>query len=98
MGRVGTHLTDVSSGWGPSGRRFKSGLPDSPEARVGRGFSLCSYWGVGHAAEEQANHPQQTGNPTVQRILLPNGPLAPHDPLRRRDDRPDERYVEQPPP
>ena len=31
MGRPGTHLTDLSSGWGPSGRRFKSCLPDFPE-------------------------------------------------------------------
>ena len=31
MGRVRTHMAPVSSGWGPSGRRFKSGLPD-PEA------------------------------------------------------------------
>ena len=29
MGRIGTHLTDLSAGWGPSGRRFKSGLPDN---------------------------------------------------------------------
>ena len=28
MGRVGTHMAVVSSGWGPSGRRFKSCLPD----------------------------------------------------------------------
>ncbi len=28
MGRVRTHMALVSSGWGPSGRRFKSGLPD----------------------------------------------------------------------
>jgi hypothetical protein len=31
MGRVRTHMALVSSGWGPSGRRFKSGLPDSSE-------------------------------------------------------------------
>ena len=28
MGRPGTHMAVVSSGWGPSGRRFKSCLPD----------------------------------------------------------------------
>ncbi len=32
MGRVRTHMAVVSAGWGPSGRRFKSGLPDSLEA------------------------------------------------------------------
>jgi hypothetical protein len=31
MRRVRTHMALVSSGWGPSGRRFKSGLPDSPK-------------------------------------------------------------------
>jgi hypothetical protein len=35
MGRVRTHMASVSSGWGPSGRRFKSGLPDKKEARFG---------------------------------------------------------------
>ena len=38
MGRVRTHMAVVSSGWGPSGRRFKSGLPDSkrlPETAYG---------------------------------------------------------------
>jgi hypothetical protein len=30
----------VSSGWGPSGRRFKSCLPDIPEARFGSGLPL----------------------------------------------------------
>ena len=38
MGRPGTHMAVVSFGWGPSGRRFKSGLPDSQEARFGSGF------------------------------------------------------------
>ena len=28
MGRVGTHMAVVFAGWGPSGRRFKSCLPD----------------------------------------------------------------------
>jgi hypothetical protein len=28
MGRGGTDMAVVSAGWGPSGRRFKSGLPD----------------------------------------------------------------------
>ncbi len=31
MGRVRTHMADLSSGWGPSGRRFKSGLPDQSD-------------------------------------------------------------------
>ena len=31
MGRVRTHVAVVSSGWGPSGRRFKSCLPDISE-------------------------------------------------------------------
>ena len=31
MGRVRTHMAVVSSGWGPSGRRFKSGLADYRE-------------------------------------------------------------------
>jgi hypothetical protein len=34
MGRVGTLMALVSCGWGPSGRLFKSGLPDSQEARM----------------------------------------------------------------
>ena len=35
MGRVGTHMTVASSGWGPSGRRFKPCLPDQfPESPV----------------------------------------------------------------
>ena len=52
MGRPGTHLTDLSAGWGPSGRWFKSSRPDqvegSPAARpdecpdqpAGNGFGL----------------------------------------------------------
>ena len=28
MGRVGTHRHQMSSGWGPSGRWFKSSRPD----------------------------------------------------------------------
>ena len=28
MGRLGTDMTVVSAGWGPSGRRFEYGLPD----------------------------------------------------------------------
>ncbi len=38
MGPIGTHMAVVSCGWGPSGRRFKSGLPDSQKARFGSGF------------------------------------------------------------
>ncbi len=40
MGRVGTHLAVVSSGWGPSGRRFKSGLPDHRKPGSEAGFQL----------------------------------------------------------
>jgi hypothetical protein len=37
MGRVRTHMAVASSGWGPSARRFKSGLPDSMQtASYGR--------------------------------------------------------------
>ena len=28
MRRIGTHLTDLSAAWGPSGRWFKSSRPD----------------------------------------------------------------------
>ena len=42
MGRVGTHLTDLSAGWGPSGRRFKSGLPDSRSGLALDEMPLCS--------------------------------------------------------
>ena len=40
MGRVGTHLTDLSSGWGPSGRRSKSGLPDQLAPPQTRGLRV----------------------------------------------------------
>ena len=40
MGRVGTHMAVVSAGWGPSGRRFKSCLPDIPKAASEAGFRL----------------------------------------------------------
>ena len=41
QGRVGTDVVGASAGWGPSGRRFKSCRPDSPEARFGSGFPPC---------------------------------------------------------
>jgi hypothetical protein len=40
MGRVGTDVTVVFSGWGPSGRRFKSGLPDQRKAPSGAASNL----------------------------------------------------------
>ncbi len=34
MGRVRTHMAAKSSGWGPSGRWFKSSRPDLPKPPV----------------------------------------------------------------
>ena len=40
MGRVWTHMAIASSGWGLSGRRFKSCLPDQtkPASEAAYGF------------------------------------------------------------
>ena len=40
MGRVRTHMAVVSSGWGPSGRRFKSGLPENRKPASEAGFRI----------------------------------------------------------
>jgi hypothetical protein len=40
MGRVRTHMVVVCSGWGPSGRRFKSGLPDNRKLASEAGLHL----------------------------------------------------------
>jgi hypothetical protein len=42
MGRLGTHLTDLSAGWGPSGRWFKSSRPDQSPRRFGASMKTAS--------------------------------------------------------
>ena len=51
MGRVGTHMAVVSSGWGPSGRRFKSGLPDDRKP-------------AGSVSQWTTRHVKRAGEPT----------------------------------
>ena len=44
MGRVGTHMAVVFAGWGPSGRRFKSCLPDSRKPASEAGSEAARMW------------------------------------------------------